>query len=289
MRGSLALDPREECIQAPGLSHVLCTSWRNDNSGTHFHACAFNKLLSLARACSVELPHRIHGCDRQPFARPSLCPVAAAVPFVLKPPTGPPEDVSEPLQIFELLRQDWEAPSSRGREPHADVSGSGGRRKRVRVFASSFDAFVDEVLAVLPSLNLPVVTGGSSTCPIQHTSTLARSQNASGFGAAGWVNLCVCAHASHVCLTVPCVDVSCLRTRRGDWGHVGVWCAVRPPEDSQLQGSVSPEGCLHRQPQLPLRGELGCNQLVAGCRSAWGSQLWLACWQGPGLCSTSMP
>lgn len=33
MRGDLALDPKEECIQAPGLNHVLCTSWRNDNSG----------------------------------------------------------------------------------------------------------------------------------------------------------------------------------------------------------------------------------------------------------------
>lgn len=35
MRGDLALDPRKECIQAPGLKHVLCTSWRNDNSGAH--------------------------------------------------------------------------------------------------------------------------------------------------------------------------------------------------------------------------------------------------------------
>lgn len=33
MRGDLALDPKEECIQAPRLHHVLCTSWRNDNSG----------------------------------------------------------------------------------------------------------------------------------------------------------------------------------------------------------------------------------------------------------------
>jgi hypothetical protein len=33
MRGDLALDPKEQCIQAPGLQHVLCTSWRNDNSG----------------------------------------------------------------------------------------------------------------------------------------------------------------------------------------------------------------------------------------------------------------
>jgi len=33
MRGEVALDLKEECIQAAGLSHVLCTSWRNDNSG----------------------------------------------------------------------------------------------------------------------------------------------------------------------------------------------------------------------------------------------------------------
>lgn len=33
IRGDLALDPKPECIQAPGLQHVLCTSWRNDNSG----------------------------------------------------------------------------------------------------------------------------------------------------------------------------------------------------------------------------------------------------------------
>lgn len=33
MRGEVALDPKEECIQAARLSHVLCTAWRNDNSG----------------------------------------------------------------------------------------------------------------------------------------------------------------------------------------------------------------------------------------------------------------
>jgi hypothetical protein len=70
--------------------------------------------------------------------------------------------VSEPVQIFELLRQDWAPPTSDRQPPHGDVSdssSSSGRRQYVRVFASSFDAFVDEVLAVLPSLNLPVVTG----------------------------------------------------------------------------------------------------------------------------------
>ncbi|KAF8062055.1 hypothetical protein HT031_004315 [Scenedesmus sp. PABB004] len=77
------LDPPEQCIQAPGLEHVLCTSWRNDNA-------------------------------------------------------GPPLTVLEPLRVYDLLRAEW---------PGA------------RVAASSFDAFVDAVLAAAPTLNLTVVTG----------------------------------------------------------------------------------------------------------------------------------
>lgn len=156
--------------------------------------------------CSVELLHRIHGCGRQPFARDPVCVAAAAVPSVLKTPTGPPEDVSEPLQIFDLLRQDWEAPSSRGREPHyADVSGSGGRRKRVRVFASSFDAFVDEVLAVMPSLNLPVVTGGSITCLKQHNFNACKKSERLPLWC-GWLGVLVC-----VCVCVRAlICLSCL-------------------------------------------------------------------------------
>jgi hypothetical protein len=90
------------------------------------------------------------------------------------------------LLIYDLLRRDWTTPSSssssssEGDDPGSNGSsgsigsnggsgsssssgssngsnGSGG--SRVHVFASSFDAFVDEVLAALPSLNLPVVTG----------------------------------------------------------------------------------------------------------------------------------
>ncbi|KAF6263057.1 hypothetical protein COO60DRAFT_1635480 [Scenedesmus sp. NREL 46B-D3] len=33
IHGGVNLDPPEQCIQAPGLGHVLCTAWRNDNAG----------------------------------------------------------------------------------------------------------------------------------------------------------------------------------------------------------------------------------------------------------------
>ncbi|WIA38239.1 hypothetical protein OEZ86_001582 [Tetradesmus obliquus] len=33
IHGGVNLDPSEQCIQAPGLEHVLCTAWRNDNAG----------------------------------------------------------------------------------------------------------------------------------------------------------------------------------------------------------------------------------------------------------------
>jgi hypothetical protein len=33
IHGGVNLDPPEQCIQAPGLEHVLCTAWRNDNAG----------------------------------------------------------------------------------------------------------------------------------------------------------------------------------------------------------------------------------------------------------------
>lgn len=70
----------------------------------------------------------------------------------LHPCAGPPENVTEPLLIFDLLRQEWGG--------HSGSDGGGGSSKRrTKVFASSFDAFVDEVLKVLPSLNVPVVTG----------------------------------------------------------------------------------------------------------------------------------
>jgi hypothetical protein len=47
------------------------------------------------------------------------------------------------------------------RSNSGDSSSSSVDGKDVRVFASSFDDFVDEVLEVLPSLNLPIVTGDS--------------------------------------------------------------------------------------------------------------------------------
>jgi hypothetical protein len=33
IHGGVNLDPPEQCIQAQGLDHVLCTAWRNDNAG----------------------------------------------------------------------------------------------------------------------------------------------------------------------------------------------------------------------------------------------------------------
>ena len=54
-------------------------------------------------------------------------------------PAGPPEDVFEPLRIYELLYEEW------GADAH--------------VTASTFDAFVDAVYEALPQLNLTVVTG----------------------------------------------------------------------------------------------------------------------------------
>lgn len=59
--------------------------------------------------------------------------------------------MSEPLLIYDVLGQDWT------RDGSSSSSGAGGGQ--TRIFASSFDAFVDGVLAELPSLNLPVVTG----------------------------------------------------------------------------------------------------------------------------------
>eukprot|EP00775_Hariotina_reticulata_P006744 gene6744-6964_t len=105
------LDMPQECIQAPGLDHVLCTSWRNDNA-------------------------------------------------------GPPLDVSEPLRVFELLRQDWasnsaesNSSSSQAATSKASCTGCGPDVPDVTLRASSFDDFVDAVLEALPRLNLTVVNG----------------------------------------------------------------------------------------------------------------------------------
>ena len=55
--------------------------------------------------------------------------------------------------MFELLRVDWAPGSSTGSNSSYPA----------KVFASSFDAFVEGVLAELPALNLPVVTGAWHT------------------------------------------------------------------------------------------------------------------------------
>lgn len=68
----------------------------------------------------------------------------------------------EPLEIFELLRQDWSS-----HDPSGSPEGDDSSRGHAKVFASSFGAFVDEVLKVLPSLNLPVVTGACSRPQLQ--------------------------------------------------------------------------------------------------------------------------
>jgi len=80
------------------------------------------------------------------FLKQIMC---AAMPCCCGTAPGPPYNVSEPLQIYDMLRQDWTPGSS-------SSSGAGGQAS---IFASSFDAFVDGVLAELPSLNLPVITG----------------------------------------------------------------------------------------------------------------------------------
>ena len=56
--------------------------------------------------------------------------------------------------------------SSSSSESSSGSNGSGS--SSVRVFASSFDAFVDEVLAALPSLNLLVVTGVIQMLHLSH-------------------------------------------------------------------------------------------------------------------------
>jgi hypothetical protein len=66
---------------------------------------------------------------------------------------GPPLTVLEPLRIYQLLRQEW------GGQDKRVGSSSSSSDDDVVIKASSFDAFVDAVLGVLPSLNLTVVTG----------------------------------------------------------------------------------------------------------------------------------
>lgn len=173
MRDDLVLDPKQECIQAPGLTHVLCTSWRNDNSGLCeavpgrlcWGVCVRGgrgRGMPECPAVVVQSCLWLPALSNMGLCQPQLPVVPQAQRYVAAPPAGPPEDVSEPLLIYDLLRQDWMPPSTTSSGSNAGGSsstGSGSGPGGARVFASSFDAFVDEVLAALPSLNLPVVTG----------------------------------------------------------------------------------------------------------------------------------
>jgi hypothetical protein len=132
--------------------------------------------------------------------------------------------------IFELLRQEWG-----GHDPNLARSGrdSGlGKKRHTKVFASSFDGFVDEVLKVMPSLNLPVVTGvqaqqapaaahganSSTWCQQQYAHVQQASCEVSysctvvTFTTAGWVVVCmpacvydaleaaqICIGSNHIC------------------------------------------------------------------------------------------
>lgn len=81
--------------------------------------------------------------------------------------TGPALDVLDPQKMFEVVREDWSDITAHTNSTACDTDAVNATAACPRgavaapettVIASTFDAFVDAVLEVLPSLNLPVVT-----------------------------------------------------------------------------------------------------------------------------------
>jgi hypothetical protein len=239
---TLNLDPPQECIQAPGLQHVLCTSWRNDNAGAgrrSVSVCVHAHVLR--QPCSVRMPR----------ARPPRCGTRARRPHVRTLCLC----VRVCCQALQgMRRRRWRSITL------YSASGAGLGAAMAAAVAAAAPAAAARC-ALLPAALMHLwmlcwMRCLASTCRWSQVRTRAAFAGRSQDGAC----MLQTAHPTPPDTLrrplLPAPQHSCHAANRRDRRHLGVWGAVRPPEDCILPRCEPAQGCMRRRPWLPLSGQV---------------------------------